>query len=144
MLCVRCSHPLPAGADRCLRCFSLNPGNRERGQLPLPLELEASQTAGTPPAPSDDESGLSIASDPPPPLTASFDSDPPPARASEPPAAETILSAQEAGFELSPPEESDAPGDPSLLFEVSPLRLPPDRYEVWQSFVFGFSTKDMQ
>jgi hypothetical protein len=26
----------------------------------------------------------------------------------------------------------------------SPLRLPPDRYEVWQSFVFGFSTKDMQ
>lgn len=26
----------------------------------------------------------------------------------------------------------------------SPLRLPPDRYEVWQSFIFGFSTKDMQ
>jgi DNA invertase Pin-like site-specific DNA recombinase len=26
----------------------------------------------------------------------------------------------------------------------SPLRLPPDRYDVWQSFVFGFSTKDMQ
>ncbi len=26
----------------------------------------------------------------------------------------------------------------------SPLRLPPDRYDVWQKFVFGFSTKDMQ
>src|SRR5216683_3176519 len=26
----------------------------------------------------------------------------------------------------------------------SPLRLPPDRYDLWQSFVFGFSTKDMQ
>jgi hypothetical protein len=26
----------------------------------------------------------------------------------------------------------------------SPLRLPPDRFDVWQSFIFGFSTKDMQ
>src|SRR5229473_2344355 len=26
----------------------------------------------------------------------------------------------------------------------SPLRLPPDRYDLWQKFVFGFSTKDMQ
>jgi hypothetical protein len=26
----------------------------------------------------------------------------------------------------------------------SPLRLPPDRYDLWQTFVFGFSTKDMQ
>jgi hypothetical protein len=26
----------------------------------------------------------------------------------------------------------------------SPLRLPPDRFDVWQTFVFGFSTKDMQ
>src|SRR5216684_74774 len=26
----------------------------------------------------------------------------------------------------------------------SPLRLPPDRYDIWQKFVFGFSTKDMQ
>jgi len=26
----------------------------------------------------------------------------------------------------------------------SPLRLPPDRYDVWQTFVFAFSTKDMQ
>lgn len=26
----------------------------------------------------------------------------------------------------------------------SPLRLPPDRYDVWKTFVFGFSAKDMQ
>jgi hypothetical protein len=26
----------------------------------------------------------------------------------------------------------------------SPLRLPPDRYDAWQTFIFGFSTKDMQ
>ena len=26
----------------------------------------------------------------------------------------------------------------------SPLRLPPDRSDIWQTFVFGFSTKDMQ
>lgn len=25
MLCVRCSHPLPIRADRCSRCFALNP-----------------------------------------------------------------------------------------------------------------------
>ncbi len=24
MLCVRCSHPLPPRADRCVRCFALN------------------------------------------------------------------------------------------------------------------------
>ena len=27
MQCVRCSHPLPPRADRCLRCFALNPDN---------------------------------------------------------------------------------------------------------------------
>jgi hypothetical protein len=26
----------------------------------------------------------------------------------------------------------------------SPLRLPPDRYEVWQTFTIGFNTRDMQ
>jgi len=46
MLCHRCSHPLPPLADRCLRCFALNP--REPG----------------PP--------LSIESDPPPPLAVRF------------------------------------------------------------------------
>ena len=28
MLCVRCSHTLPPRADRCVRCFALNPENR--------------------------------------------------------------------------------------------------------------------
>src|SRR5256885_1556709 len=27
MRCRRCSHELPSGADRCLRCFALNPQN---------------------------------------------------------------------------------------------------------------------
>jgi uncharacterized RDD family membrane protein YckC len=33
MLCTRCSHPLKPRADRCLRCFALNPQNC--GQEPL-------------------------------------------------------------------------------------------------------------
>ena len=33
MRCVRCKHPLPPRADRCLRCFALNPQNLE---TPLP------------------------------------------------------------------------------------------------------------
>jgi uncharacterized RDD family membrane protein YckC len=36
MLCVRCSHPLPPRADRCLRCFALNPPNPP-GPLSQPL-----------------------------------------------------------------------------------------------------------
>jgi len=45
MLCQRCSHPLPALADRCLRCFALNP--REPGPVfsidsdpPAPASLQ--------------------------------------------------------------------------------------------------------
>jgi uncharacterized RDD family membrane protein YckC len=34
MQCVRCSHPLPPRADRCLRCFTLNPQNS-----PAPLAV---------------------------------------------------------------------------------------------------------
>jgi uncharacterized RDD family membrane protein YckC len=34
MQCVRCSHPLPPRADRCLRCFALNPEN-----APQPLAV---------------------------------------------------------------------------------------------------------
>jgi uncharacterized RDD family membrane protein YckC len=36
MQCVRCSHPLPPRADRCLRCFALNPQNAP-GPLAMPL-----------------------------------------------------------------------------------------------------------
>jgi len=74
MLCVRCSHPLAPGADRCGRCFALNP----RHQAVRPLKTP-------PPEPGPEITdeflkppiGPSIASDPPPLLAASFDSDPP-------------------------------------------------------------------
>lgn len=36
MLCVRCAHPLPPRADRCLRCFALNPQNRPGPVAPPP------------------------------------------------------------------------------------------------------------
>src|SRR6266851_4698162 len=36
MQCVRCSHQLPPRADRCLRCFALNPQNAP-GPLAMPL-----------------------------------------------------------------------------------------------------------
>ena len=49
VLCTRCSHPLNPRADRCLRCFVLNPQNR--GTEPLapasPRRAEA-VAAGTP------------------------------------------------------------------------------------------------
>jgi uncharacterized RDD family membrane protein YckC len=69
MLCVRCSHLLPPRADRCLRCFALNPQNR--------VAAPAAQRAATPL----------------PPVEVSFESDPPgEARelsiVSEPPAGE--------------------------------------------------------
>jgi len=52
MLCQRCSHPLPPLADRCLRCFALNP--REPGPAfsidsdpPPPAVQLAGQPAGS-------------------------------------------------------------------------------------------------
>ena len=54
MLCVRCSHTLPPRADRCVRCFALNPENRP---APVPRALHDSGPA----APVE----VSIASDPP-------------------------------------------------------------------------------
>jgi len=59
MQCVRCSQPLPARADRCLRCFALNPQN---GIDPL-AALPPAQIRGTPRAAA--PTGLSFESDPP-------------------------------------------------------------------------------
>ena len=93
MLCVRCSHPLPTGGDRCVRCFALNPRSRETSTG------APSISSGPPPAP------LSVAleSDPPPgPLSVDIDSDPPPAR----PGGDLDLASEldaEAGFALAPP-----------------------------------------
>src|SRR2546425_5143802 len=45
MQCVRCSHPLPPRADRCLRCFALNPDNaplHDFGPIrPVKVELKS-------------------------------------------------------------------------------------------------------
>ena len=42
MLCVRCSHELPSRADRCLRCFALNPQNRPAPRTaPLALSFDS-------------------------------------------------------------------------------------------------------
>ncbi len=105
MLCVRCKNPLPAGADRCLRCFALNPQNRAGATTPPPErasdkprtqderdeffrspitdpELDAAfvRLQSEPPQPK--PVPVSIASDPPKPMSpsiASIASDPPPA-----------------------------------------------------------------
>ena len=61
MQCVRCQHPLPPRADRCLRCFALNPQNH-----PEPL---------APAMPSSPLGAIKLK-----PLGLSFESDPPPAK----------------------------------------------------------------
>lgn len=85
MLCVRCSQELPPRADRCLRCFSLNPQNRPAARAPSPRAAPAAPPAPPPPAaaPFDLEAEprpleFSLASDPPRllPLSLSFQSDP--------------------------------------------------------------------
>ena len=64
MLCVRCSHPLPARADRCLRCFALNPPS-EPVVMGAPMREQKTDVfdmTSEPPV----EVALSIESDPPP------------------------------------------------------------------------------
>jgi hypothetical protein len=49
VLCTRCSHPLNPRADRCLRCFALNPQNRGMEPLaPASPPREAAVAAGGP------------------------------------------------------------------------------------------------
>ena len=80
MLCVRCKHELPPRADRCLRCFALNPQNRGAATpKPAPKAAATLSIESKPPQrlPRRD---LSIESDPPPfgnPLQLSLESDPP-------------------------------------------------------------------
>ncbi len=79
MLCVRCSHALPPRADRCVRCFALNPANRP---APVPRALHDSGPA----APLQ----VSLASDPPmAPVAISFDDERTPALLPQPSAAVT-------------------------------------------------------
>jgi hypothetical protein len=73
MLCVRCSHPLPSRADRCLRCFALNPPGE-------PTAL------GAPPReqPTEPMMGFDLTSEPPVEVTLSIESDPPPVELEKP------------------------------------------------------------
>lgn len=49
VLCTRCSHPLNPRADRCLRCFALNPRNRGAEPLaPASPRLGPAVAAGAP------------------------------------------------------------------------------------------------
>ena len=77
MVCTRCSHPLTPRADRCLRCFALNPQNREGQPLAPPATPRPAPTARAMPDPAwaapassapNFTRPLSIASDPPGPL----------------------------------------------------------------------------
>jgi uncharacterized RDD family membrane protein YckC len=64
MLCVRCSHPLPARADRCLRCFALNPPSE-------PVVMGAPRGEQT-------TDVFDMTSEPPVEMAMSIESDPPP------------------------------------------------------------------
>jgi len=78
MLCQRCSHPLPPLADRCIRCFALNP--REPG------------------------AALSIESDPPAPVALQFTDDAPGAIAWRAPPQSTPAAAQTDRFASPAPK----------------------------------------
>jgi uncharacterized RDD family membrane protein YckC/ribosomal protein L40E len=72
MLCVRCSHPLPPRADRCVRCFALNPPQAAAPRAALGIDLTSD-----PPSAMSAPGGLSIESEPPPPAQLSISSAPP-------------------------------------------------------------------
>lgn len=112
MVCTRCSHPLLPRADRCLRCFALNPQN-----LPPPSARAAGaaprERAAVAPV------SASIASDPPQGLALSIRSEPPvPSAASI--ASEPPLAAPGAVFSEPAPATPPAP-DPQ----------PPDAGPAW-------------
>jgi uncharacterized RDD family membrane protein YckC len=132
MQCVRCQHPLPPRADRCLRCFALNPQNH-----PEPLAPAAAQSSSPLGALKLKPLGLSFESDPPPAKNAldglSFESDPPLRRASPldigtpaPRGLTADFSLQSepasAGPQFTPLDEPDFSfGDPS--FAKEPVRI---------------------
>jgi uncharacterized RDD family membrane protein YckC len=79
MLCVRCSHPLSPRADRCVRCFALNPPSEPSAlgaalHQPVAEPADFDLTSG-PPAPA---MPMSIESDPPGRLAVDIHSEPPP------------------------------------------------------------------
>lgn len=71
MLCVRCSHPLPPRADRCVRCFALNPPQAVAPPRGVDVRSEPPGKArfdidSAPARVDSGPAGLSIESDPPP------------------------------------------------------------------------------
>ena len=133
MLCVRCKHELPPRADRCLRCFALNPQNTAAAAPrppPAPARrprppgaLDALSIESEPPPEHRPIGGLSIRSDPPPPAVAlDFSSDPPERKQlfDEIPAEEIdelALAAREPSFSERPTEPPSAPPPPGTLDE---------------------------
>lgn len=102
MLCVRCSHALPPRADRCVRCFALNPENR-----PAPVAISFDDERMPAPQPAAEVTEP----DPAPVLTPRY-AVPAPRRA---PHAKPALQ-----FEAEPAIEAG----PALQFEVEPVRAP--------------------
>ncbi len=129
MNCVRCSHPLPSGADRCLRCFALNPRGREAGKPGAPPPSLERPAFFEPPISEPELAAIGL-SDPPAPLRVSIESDPPPpplalSIESDPPAHSRASIASEPPpaqssepFELAPPVTS--PSLPRLSRRSSP------------------------
>jgi uncharacterized RDD family membrane protein YckC len=137
MLCTRCSHPLASRADRCLRCFALNPQNipppvaRVAAAAPRAATVAALASMSIDSDPPARALG-SIASDPPVAVTASFRSEPPLSlRASidsEPPVASSAISSQAlaalaASFEPAPPVAATV----SFPTEPAPAPRSPER-----------------
>jgi hypothetical protein len=134
VLCTRCSHPLNPRADRCLRCFALNPENRgmeplapDAGRLDFRVDSDppasyratverdpAALAAESRPRSSRAEHGAARAGRPQLPLAFAPGSDPSPD--------ERPRDAQEA--ETEPPEVFDATLEPALLQAAA---APPDR-----------------
>ena len=114
MLCVRCSHPLPSRADRCLRCFALNPPS-EPMALGAPLQEQATEPMG-----------FDLTSEPPPRVAMSIESDPPEAPAiSMGPQSGSFRIARETSAPFLARAVSDTDPDPVELTMPDPARVAP-------------------
>ena len=104
MLCSRCSHPLSPRADRCLRCFALNPTNRSDA-----------------PAVPWHESAPSL------PVTASIASDPPVAPVAVSFADEPVAVVAEVDVEMEEPVTEPEPAAPPVSPAPPPRPRTPSR-----------------
>ncbi len=119
MLCVRCSHALPPRADRCVRCFALNPENRP---APVAICFDDERTPA-PPAPAVTEP------DPAPVLTPRFALPPEPRPAPAPTTlaprpASTTLAPRPASTTLAPRPASTTLAPRPASTTLAPRRAP--------------------